>query len=142
MNWLKLTAFSLITISIAACDSKKTDAGTGDTEKKETKYIPKETEYFPTGELKMAGKVKNGERVGPWASWFRNGQKNSEATYIKGKMDGKYKVWYENGQLRIEGQYKEDKETGTWYFYSEMGDTLKVQDFDKNQPVSVQTEKK
>lgn len=120
-----------IVMTLVGCDQKKkVETGTSTSQGKKAPAIPVEAEYFPTGELKMAGKVTNGARQGPWASWYQNGSKNSEAIYNKGKMEGPYKVWYESGQTRIEGQFREDKEVGTWYFYGEKGDTLLVKNYD------------
>ncbi|MES2627726.1 MAG: hypothetical protein V4616_02045 [Bacteroidota bacterium] len=99
--------------------------------KPDHKYPQTEKVFYPTGEIKMAGKLKDGKRQGPWSSWFQNGKINSEANFVNDQMDGKYTVWYENGQERITGNYKLDKEIGTWYFFAENGDTITVKDFEK-----------
>ena len=70
-----------------------------------------------SGRLQSSGRLKDGNRVGPWTTWDESGQKLSEATYKDGKQHGLWRTWNENGQKESEGTYKADEKEGvetTW----------------------------
>ncbi len=130
----KLVAYTFVFIALAACNgglnsAEKEKADSAAT-KKSKPFVPREKEFYPSGAIQMAGKVEEGKRQGPWASWFENGNRQSEAIFRDGEMDGAYSVFWENGQFRIQGQWKMGKEIGTWYFFDEKGDTSAVKKFD------------
>lgn len=127
--------FLLLSLLAGACSKKKQEpAKTAGKEENTETGERFEKKYFKTGELYTAGKLVNGKREGPWASWYQNGHKNSEAIYENGVMDGPYKVWHPNGQLMIEGQYTDGRENGMWYFFNEKGDTTNSKDFTNQAP--------
>ncbi len=68
---------------------------------------------------------KKKERNGKWTSWFENGNKNSQGTYVDGKEHGKYTVWYPNGQIHYIGKYHHGQKSGKWKFYNEEGKLTK-----------------
>ena len=41
---------------------------------------------------------KNGKRDGLSTSWYENGQKVSQGTFIAGKLNGVSTGWYKNGK--------------------------------------------
>jgi antitoxin component YwqK of YwqJK toxin-antitoxin module len=92
------------------------------TDKYGRKTLYKETHFFP-GEKKFVELKYNetGYRNGVCASWYENGNKNSEAKYVQGKEDGKYRVWHENGKPYIKGQYDMGRKIGVWEFYNTLG---------------------
>jgi antitoxin component YwqK of YwqJK toxin-antitoxin module len=56
-------------------------------------------------------------------NWYKNGQKEWEATYKDGKEDGLWTWWYENGQKESEATYKDGEriESTRW---DEVGNEL------------------
>ena len=66
-------------------------------------------EYYPNGEIKEDGILKDGEKHGFWTEWFDNGNKKRIESYKDGKCDGSYIGWYKNGQKRYEGTYQDGK---------------------------------
>ena len=69
-----------------------------------------------SGQLQSSGRLKDGNRVGPWTTWDESGQKLSEATYKDGKQHGLWRTWYENGRKEKEQSYRDGKKDGpyTW----------------------------
>lgn len=100
---------------------------------KEAKKTWKVSDYFLDGQLQMSGvftskraKKKNGHFV----YYYPNGQKSSEANYIKNKYIGKYTSWYKNGNLEKEGCYNEDNiVNGEWKWWRENGAIFKKGNF-------------
>lgn len=86
--------------------------------------------YHETGEIKIVGEYKNGERTGMWSSWFASGEIQSEVNYDKDLENGEYKVYYANGNLKIKGFYKKGKASGVWLFYAEDGTQTNTKDYD------------
>ena len=89
----------------------------------------KETEYYETGQVKMEGAMKGGERDGEWKAYFPDGRVQSIGAFVNGLRTGKATVWQENGNLLQEGFYKEGTHCGKWKFYDEQGDLVKEVDF-------------
>ena len=89
----------------------------------------KEIEYYETGQVKMEGAMKDGQREGVWTAYFPDGRPQSIADFKAGKMNGTSKVYWENGNLRWEGFYKEDRRFGKWKYYDEQGNLLNEVDY-------------
>lgn len=89
----------------------------------------REVEYYSSGQVKMEGSIKNGEREGEWFAYFPDGRMQSHGFFKDGKRTGAATVWQENGNLYHEGFYKEDKHCGHWKFYDEQGNLLKEVDY-------------
>ena len=87
-------------------------------------------EYHETGEIKIVGEYKNGQREGLWSSWYTNGELQSELNYEKGLEDGEYKVFHTNGNLKIRGFYKAGKEVKEWIFFNEEGQEITRKNYD------------
>ena len=83
----------------------------------------KNVENYPNGNLKIKGDIVNGIKQGKWESFYENGNKWSECTYVFGKRNGIYKTFYPNGNLKMHGVYQEDKKVDVWFFYLENGKT-------------------
>lgn len=91
--------------------------------------LTKETSYFP-GEKKYMEKQFNasGMPEGVWVSWYENGNKNSQGTYVNGQWQGVYRVWYPNGSLHYTGEYDHGKRVGVWKFYDSTGTLIRKED--------------
>lgn len=102
-------------------------------------------EYYESGEIMAKGNYKNGNRVGQWLFYHKNGKIEQEGSFTsKGIPDGEWKYYYETGQVLkeetfmngendgdyteyndsgkviVKGQFSEGFETGLWFY--EIGD--------------------
>ena len=91
--------------------------------------LVKEVEYYDTGQVKMEGGMKDGQREGLWKAYFPDGRPQSIGYFANGLRTGQATVYQVNGNLYEEGFYKEGKHCGKWKFYDEQGDLLKEVDF-------------
>lgn len=89
----------------------------------------KEIEYYESGQVKMEGPMKNGEREGEWIAYFPDGRPQSIGEFKNGVADGRTLVYWGNGNLRWQGTYKEEMRCGIWKFYDEQGFLLKEIDY-------------
>lgn len=135
--FITLLSFTLLIIS---CQNKKTETVVIDTwengnprktieyiiEDDGKKTVYKETSYHLNEQKFIEGTYDTKqERNGKWTSWFDDGKKNSQGTYVNGELDGKYTVWHPNGNIHYTGQYKKGKQIGKWTFYNDNGKLLK-----------------
>ena len=99
-------------------------------DEKGKKTLYKEIRFFP-GEKKFVEIQYDPKGLwdGICASWYENGNKNSEMKYVNGKEDGKYRVWHPNGKLYIKGQYDMGRKTGVWEIYDSLGVKTKEENF-------------
>ena len=88
-------------------------------------------EFYPGGKLKFQGVMKNGKRDGVWRSFYENGAKWSETTFLEGRKNGKTTTWYDNSTIRYEGNFANDMESGKWIYFDEKGKKIKEIDFDR-----------
>jgi hypothetical protein len=51
---------------------------------------------------------------GLYQTWYDNGQKELECTYVNGRLDGLYQLWYENGQKELECTYVNGRTDGLY----------------------------
>ena len=79
---------------------------------------------------RMTGLQENGERQGPWTSYFGNGTIRSKTVYSDGKQNGLNEVFHDNGMLFYSGQYRLDLKVGEWKFYDRKGELIKTAQFD------------
>lgn len=106
--------------------------------------------YYPNGNKKREGKIKEGDMDGLWKSYNINGYLYSEENYTAGKYNGKttfyhengkieseteyengyasgyYKEYYKNGKLKREGAYLNDEKAGEWKAYYSDGNMQSV----------------
>lgn len=107
-------------------------------------------QYYPNGNMKKEGKIRNGNSDGVWKyynlngyiseetpyvdgkkhgkniTYYENGKIKSELNYVNGETDGYYKEYYKNEQLQKEGAYIQDKEVGPWNYYYKNGKLQRV----------------
>ena len=76
---------------------------------------------FNNGITSMRGFFRFGKRHGTWASFFPNGELQSETEYNNGNKSGKTTVWYPNGKIMYQGQYLNNERNGTWITYDTTG---------------------
>ena len=89
----------------------------------------KKIEYYDSGQVKMEGPIKNGQREGEWTAYFRDGRVQSHGFFKNGERTGAATVYYSNGNLLSEGFYKEGKHCGHWKWYDEQGNLLREEDY-------------
>jgi antitoxin component YwqK of YwqJK toxin-antitoxin module len=77
-------------------------------------------EFWESGKIKESG-TRVCEREGLATSWYEDGQKEYETSYVNGKKDGLTTLWYENGQKHVEINYVNNKEDGLTTLWHENG---------------------
>ena len=108
--------------------------------------------YWPNGQLKENGMIKNGKKDNLWEYYHENGHPKEiefftfgilngtreqygsggqlyiKATYKDGKLDGPW-IFIDpyDGWLYKKGQYKMGKKHGTWTFFTILGDIEKTE---------------
>ncbi|MCB0781785.1 MAG: hypothetical protein KDC03_20055 [Flavobacteriales bacterium] len=78
----------------------------------------------------MTGNMVDGERDGPWTSYFPNGTIRSKAMYNGGLRDGAVEVYHPNGMTYYSGHFLNDKEFGEWTFFDEQGAKVRQVTYD------------
>ena len=91
----------------------------------------KATEVHYDGITDDPGVVPSAIKNGFETSWFKNGQKKYESSYVKGRLDGAQTGWYENGRMRIEKHFVNGQSSGTkkdWYEIGQMKSQMTYSD--------------
>ena len=136
MKKLFLILFTLL--AFACCSSRLTEKVEARYPNEQPQYVRKydksgdcvyETEYYESGQVRMAGAMKNGKRQGEWNAYLRDGRPWSIAVFKDGEYEGPSTVYWENGNLRWEGHYKAGKHCGEWKWYDEQGNLLRVEHY-------------
>jgi antitoxin component YwqK of YwqJK toxin-antitoxin module len=78
-------------------------------------------EKYPSGQVRIEGEIKNGERFGQWRAYYPDGTKQSEDYFEDGKKNGKTATFYKNGRVRYIGYFQWDKPNGKWEFFDTTG---------------------
>lgn len=89
----------------------------------------RKVEYYDSGEVRMEGAIKNGQRDGEWTAYFPDGRVQSHGYFKDGQRTGASKVYWNNGNLRLEGFYTEGKHSGHWKWYDEQGNLIREEDY-------------
>jgi len=87
-------------------------------------YYEKTSDIPFTGEVNEGlerGRFENGKRVGPWVTYWENGQLSLRCDYKKGKEEGPWIAYHDNGELLMKGDYKDGKREDYWEFFNEDG---------------------
>ena len=107
----------------------------------ELKKLEVQTEYYPSGKVKVRATYKDDKPEGIWREYNEEGE--IEKSYIykngvvigegivteKGEKNGFWKEFYENGELRAEGEYNSDVKTGEWKYYHQNGKLEQIGSF-------------
>lgn len=134
----KLFLFLMMVSVMAACQPKLTEKVEARFPNGQPQYVQmlnksgdcvKWIEYYETGQVKMEGPMKDGEREGEWKSFFEDGRPQSTGFFKAGLRTGAAKVYWYNGNLREEGSYKEGQHCGKWRYYDEQGNFLRENDY-------------
>lgn len=99
-------------------------------------------EKHDNGQIKIKGEILQNKRIGIWTSYYKNGIKQSENTYIDGVLSGKTVSFYTNGQVRYIGYFIKNKKDGKWNFYSKQGDLDKTLEYKGGELVDKSNENK
>ena len=73
------------------------------------------------------------------ATWYRNGKKAHEQSFVEGRPRGIERKWWLNGQLWEEGENHEGTHVGTWKQWSPDGTLMQVETRDAEGNVDRQT---
>lgn len=98
-------------------------------DKEFTKLI-REVQYYPSGQKRIEGSYKNGEREGLWQAWYTDGTIWSEGEYKNGIENGIRKTYHPNGQVFYEGTMDNGERAGSWKFFKENGELEKEVNYD------------
>ena len=67
----------------------------------------KKVGFYPDGNKKYSGTLKNEKPEGKWIYWYRNGRIKGQAVYQDGKLHGECLYWNRAGDQCIKGEYRE-----------------------------------
>ena len=105
----KIILILSVLMAFACCSSRLTEKVEARYPNEQPQFVRKydksgncvyETEYYETGQVKMEGAMKNGQRQGEWKAYLRDGRPWSIAVFKDGKYEGPSTVYWENGNLR------------------------------------------
>ncbi len=79
-------------------------------------------EFYPSGELKMEGKITEGKSDSTWTHYYKNGVVKAKGEEKEGLKSGFWTYYHANGEKESEGFYKNGQKNGTWkYYYADGG---------------------
>lgn len=78
-------------------------------------------EFYPSGELKMAGMNRNGASDSLWIYYYESGDKKARGYFEQGVREGRWTYFYPNGNKSAEGDYEAGKKSGKWTYFYENG---------------------
>lgn len=84
-------------------------------------FTGKATDYYDSGQLYELYHLKEGLLHGPYATYYEEGQVESEGNYEEGNEVGTFTEYYENGDLMMVSNYKEGLLHGKMINYYENG---------------------
>ncbi len=118
-------------LAAMACSQQAAPSEPAAAKKAITEQNPKlYEEHYPDGALKIRGMMRGNKRIGEWKSYYPNGYRWSEVSYVDGYREGLTVTYYRNGIMRYEGNYYNDERNGVWTFYDTTGVVLKRIDMD------------
>lgn len=79
------------------------------------------TSWYENGQKKVEESYVNGKSSGCWTFWYENGRPSSECEFIDGKESGKTIRWHENGQKGLDGNYVDGHASGKWTYWDDNG---------------------
>jgi len=86
-------------------------------------------EWYPSGQLRLAGQYRQGVQVGLFRWWHDNGQKQIEGQFQEGEKTGTWSWYHANGRKAIQGNFLSNVETGIWRWWDENGELEDERDF-------------
>ncbi len=85
--------------------------------------------YYPSGELKSAGKYKNGRKSGKWTFYFIEGGIEQKGNYKSGRYNGEWTWYYDTGEVKRVEHYSQGKEDGFCTEYLRNGDKIEYGEY-------------
>ena len=79
---------------------------------------------------RIEGTLRDGKRVGHWASYYADGGIRSRIAYVDGVEQGQTEVFHPSGLTYYSGRYLNGRNFGTWVFYDEAGNEIKRVEYD------------
>jgi len=89
------------------------------------------TTYFVTGQKESIVKYDGGKQSGVYRSFFMNGNLRKQFLYVDGVAHGDYIEYHDNGFIRAQGQVSESLRSGVWTFKDPHGNVIESVDYDK-----------
>ncbi|MEM6570616.1 MAG: hypothetical protein AAF957_19555 [Planctomycetota bacterium] len=77
--------------------------------------------WYPDGTPETLRHYREGDEVGVWWSWWRNGALRSAYEFVPG-VETPMTWWHPNGLLQSEGMARDGVRTGPWRFWHENGE--------------------
>ena len=62
-----------------------------------------------------------GNKIGYWENYYKNGKIQTKGNYINGKREGIWEIYFDNGQLYCKCNFKNNYKDGIWEYYWENG---------------------
>ncbi|MEM9382180.1 MAG: hypothetical protein AAGB93_19650 [Planctomycetota bacterium] len=84
--------------------------------------------WYPDGTPETLRCYREGDEVGVWWSWWRNGALRSTYEFVPG-VDTPMVWWHPNGLLQSEGMARDGVRTGRWRYWHENGELESEGDF-------------
>lgn len=79
--------------------------------------------------MKDLGEFRNGLKHGVFKSYYDNGLKKSEETYLNGVLNGTYSEWFKNGAVKVEASYSDGQLSSRWIEWFSNGQVKVVYHF-------------
>jgi len=77
--------------------------------------------WYANGQRESQGTYLNNLQHGPWSEWYANGQLHRTTRYVNGVADGPWIEYYDDGQERSNGAMGAGEPDGYWVYYKESG---------------------
>lgn len=84
-------------------------------------------EFFVDGRVSKTASYTKGKLNGVTVSYYQNGNKKEEETYVDDERHGRYKRYHWNGTLAEEGEYDHDVQQGYWYTYNDLDNLVETE---------------
>lgn len=97
-SWLLTVRDSAVNFRVGVLDTAKQE------------FIGEVRDSTKYGQILMAGTYLDGERSGPFVSYFSTGAREYEGEYDKGERKGIWKYYHHNGELKYEVHFDPDQE--------------------------------
>lgn len=119
--------------------------------------------WYSSEQLHSEAMYRHGKMVGIFKIWYPNGQLNSLSNHDSiGIEDGEYKIFYETGNVKQTGNvkkgafhdtwieyyengqkenikiYDNDIKTGKWIYFNEEGDTIRIEEYEKDSLIRIE----
>lgn len=91
--------------------------------------------YFYGNKRELCNSWKNGKQHGVEYQYDKTGLIRFVCHWDMNKREGEELGYYKNGSIRYKGNYRNNCKDGVWYHFTESGDTLKIEYWDKGKAV-------